>query len=65
MEQPTTYPVMVKVRMPAEVAAAVEQGARDKFLTRSEYVRQAVLQTLKADGVDLTAERNNIAEMEA
>jgi Arc/MetJ-type ribon-helix-helix transcriptional regulator len=62
MQQTITYPVTIRVRMPSEVADALDRSARGKFLTRSEYMRQAVLHALSADGENLTAGQNNLAE---
>ena len=44
------YPGLVRTRMPRELNDAVNAMARAKFMTTSEYLRQALLKSLKDDG---------------
>jgi predicted HicB family RNase H-like nuclease len=47
------YPRKLSVRVPPELPAAVEIAARAQYTSPAEYLRRAVLQALKADGIDL------------
>jgi predicted HicB family RNase H-like nuclease len=47
------YPRKLSVRVPPELPAAVEIAARAQFTSPAEYLRRAVLQALRADGIDL------------
>ena len=40
-------------RLPRELSDAIDATARARFLTKSEYVRQALLKSLKEDGAAL------------
>ena len=42
----------LSARCPSEVAEAVEEIARRRYSKPAEYVRQAVLAALQADGFD-------------
>ena len=47
------YPGLVRARIPRELNDAVNATARAKFMTTSEYLRQALLKSLKEDGAVL------------
>jgi hypothetical protein len=44
------YPDLLRARAPRELVSAVDAVARAKYSSHSEYVRQAVLRALQADG---------------
>jgi Arc/MetJ-type ribon-helix-helix transcriptional regulator len=44
------YPNLLRARAPRELVDAVDAAARAKYSSHSEYVRQAVLRSLQADG---------------
>jgi Arc/MetJ-type ribon-helix-helix transcriptional regulator len=44
------YPYLLQVRLPRELSDAVDAVGRARFVTKSEYVRQALLKSLKDDG---------------
>jgi hypothetical protein len=50
------YPGRMALRVPGELIAAVEEVAGARFTTPSQYVRQAILAALRADGVALKPE---------
>jgi hypothetical protein len=47
------YPHLLRARVPRAISEAVEAAARAKYVTRSEYLRQALLKSLIADGACL------------
>jgi hypothetical protein len=47
------YPRKLSLRVPPQLPAAVEAAARRQFTSPAEYLRRAVLQALRADGIDL------------
>jgi predicted HicB family RNase H-like nuclease len=47
------FPRKLSLRVPPELPAAVEVAARAQFTSPAEYLRRAVLQALRADGIDL------------
>ncbi len=47
------YPARIALRIPAAMQEAVTLAARLQFTSPSEYLRRAVLHTLRADGVRL------------
>jgi hypothetical protein len=47
------YPRKLSLRVPRELPAAVEIAARANLTSPAEYLRQAVVRALKADGVSL------------
>jgi Arc/MetJ-type ribon-helix-helix transcriptional regulator len=44
------YPSILRARIPRELSDAVNATARARFLSKSEYVRQALLKSLQDDG---------------
>jgi len=48
------YPSLLRARIPRELNDAVDTTARARFLTKSEYIRQALLKSLKDDGAVVT-----------
>ncbi|WP_168202953.1 hypothetical protein [Tardiphaga sp. vice352] len=49
------YEDLLQVRAPASLSTAIRIAATRKLTTSSEYVRQSVIDRLKADGVELSA----------
>ena len=47
------FPEDLRVKAPRGARAAIAAGARIKNTTQSEYMRQALLRSLEADGVKL------------
>jgi len=47
------YPSILRARLPRELSDAVDLTARARYLTKSEYVRQVLLKSLKDDGAVL------------
>lgn len=43
------YPETLRVRIPQEISDAVDAAARARFMSCSEYVRQALLKSLSGD----------------
>ena len=48
------FPRLMQVRLPDNVASAVDQAAEREFTTQSEFVRRAVIAQLKERGIDPT-----------
>jgi hypothetical protein len=48
----TRFPRYIQFRAPKKLPDVIAAAARKKFTTTSEYVRQAVIKELKADGLD-------------
>lgn len=47
--------------LPAELVALIDNEAKLNYETRSEYIKRATLQRLKADGIDINATPQNRA----
>lgn len=45
------YPCLLQTRVPQEMIRAVDTTSRQHFLTRSQYVRSALIRALRDDGV--------------
>ncbi len=43
----------IRVRVPETMADAVKQAASERYLSSSGYIRQALAEQLKRDGIDL------------
>jgi hypothetical protein len=41
-----------ELKLPAQLPAAITSAAERKFTTDCEYVRQAIVTALRADGID-------------
>ena len=50
--RPTRFPSYLRIRAPEKLPDAVVAAADKKFTTASEYVRQAIIKELKADGFE-------------
>jgi hypothetical protein len=46
------FQTAIRIRTPGMLADAVARAANDRMTTASEYVRQAILARLKADGIE-------------
>lgn len=55
MDDPTRFEQLVQFRAPINLSAAIEQAAKNKCQSKSDYVRQSVIRQLDADGIALTA----------
>ena len=51
VEQANT--VLIKARAPAVLREAMERAAKQELTTASEWMRRAILQKLRADGVPI------------
>jgi hypothetical protein len=47
------YPRKLSLRVPPQLPAAVEAAARAQFTSPADYLRRAIAQALRADGIDL------------
>jgi hypothetical protein len=54
MQAELRYPSLVRAGLPRELSDAVTLTARARFMTTSEYLRQALLKSLKDDGAVLS-----------
>jgi len=50
MQAEVRYPNILRARIPRELSDAVDATARARFLSKSEYVRQALLRSPQGDG---------------
>ena len=50
MQNELRYASLVRARIPTELSDAVSATAKARFMTTSEYLRQALLKSLQADG---------------
>jgi hypothetical protein len=48
------FPDSLRLRVPKGLPAAMQQAAKQRHTTPSEWARQALLRGLEADGVQLT-----------
>ena len=55
------FDTLLQVRTPAALVDAVDKTASKELVTRSDYVRRAVLERLRADGVKLQTTRDEVA----
>jgi metal-responsive CopG/Arc/MetJ family transcriptional regulator len=46
---------LLQIRAPESLRAALDAAATRKMVNRSDYIRVALLDRLKADGIDLAA----------
>jgi predicted transcriptional regulator len=55
MEEPIVhFPDCLRLRVPRGLPAALQQAARQRHTTPSEWARQALLRGLEAEGVQLS-----------
>jgi len=52
-QRPVRFPSFLRIRTPERLPGAIAAAADRKMTTASEYVRQAIIERLKADGLDL------------
>lgn len=55
------FDTLLQVRTPAALVDAVDKTASKELVTRSDYLRRAVLERLRADGVKLQTTRDEVA----
>lgn len=51
-ERVTSFPDVLRLRTPESLTTAIREAAARDMTTASEYVRQAVIQKLRVDGID-------------
>jgi hypothetical protein len=51
-ERVTSFPDVLRLRAPGSLTTAIREAAARDMTTASEYVRQAVIQKLRVDGID-------------
>ena len=56
MNQPNRCDRLIQLRAPEFLTKALDDAAYKQLTSRSDYIRLALLDRLKADGVSLTAE---------
>jgi hypothetical protein len=50
--RPVRFPSFLRIRIPEQLPAVIAAAADKRMTTSSEYVRQAVIERLKADGIE-------------
>jgi hypothetical protein len=55
------FDTLRQVRTPAELVHAIDKTANRELVTRSDYVRRAVIERLRADGVKLQPAIDQVA----
>jgi metal-responsive CopG/Arc/MetJ family transcriptional regulator len=58
MRQPTNYRSTIAVKVPEGLVMALDEAAKQRLQSRSEYTRQALVDRLERDGVCVLAESN-------
>ncbi|WLB19365.1 hypothetical protein [Bradyrhizobium japonicum] len=53
MDVPVKFEQLVQFRVPTNMSAAIDQAAKQKCQSKSDYVRQSVVRQLEADGIAL------------
>ena len=53
MKQETPLQELLRVRAPSVLIEAIDRAAHRDFLSRSAYIRQAVIARLRADGIGI------------
>jgi hypothetical protein len=51
MDEPFKFEQLVQFRVPTNLSAAIEQAAKKKCQSKSDYVRQSIITRLETDGV--------------
>ena len=46
------YDTLIQLRAPADLVETIDKTATRNLVTRSDYVRRAVIERLRADGVN-------------
>lgn len=54
MDDPTRFEQLIQFRAPANLSAAIDQAAKKKCQSKSDYLRQSVISQLEADGIQLS-----------
>lgn len=49
----TRYDTLLQIRAPEHFTAALDRAVESRVTTRSDYVRSAVLDRLRADGIEV------------
>jgi hypothetical protein len=52
MQERLSCPVRFEQKLPAPMARALDQAAQQQMTTRAGYVRAAILDQLRRDGID-------------
>lgn len=47
------FPSVIRLRVPASLPAFVDRAAERSMMTSSQYIRESVINQLRADGIDL------------
>ena len=55
MKQFSRFDVLLQIRAPEFLTEALDRAADKQLTSRSDYIRGAILERLKADGIDYTA----------
>jgi hypothetical protein len=53
MNEAVRHEHLVQFRVPTKLSEAIDEAARQKCQSRSEYLRQSLIERLRADGVQL------------
>ena len=54
MTQLSRFDVLLQIRAPEFLTEALDRAADKQLTSRSDYIRGAILERLKADGIDCT-----------
>jgi metal-responsive CopG/Arc/MetJ family transcriptional regulator len=55
MKKYKRFDVLLQIRAPEVLTKALDRAADKQLTSRSDYIRGAILERLKADGIDCTA----------
>jgi metal-responsive CopG/Arc/MetJ family transcriptional regulator len=52
MQERLSYPVRIEQKLPERLAKALDQAAQQRMTSRANYVRAAILNQFRSDGID-------------
>ncbi|OSI70483.1 ribbon-helix-helix domain-containing protein [Bradyrhizobium canariense] len=56
MDDPVNFEQLVQFRAPANLSEAIDTAAKQRCQSRSEFIRQTVIERLRKEGISLGAE---------
>jgi hypothetical protein len=59
-ERVNRYDKLLQIRAPVALSDAIDRAADNRLQSKSEYIRTAVVDRLKADGMELTGISPNV-----
>lgn len=63
MNDPARFEQMLQLRVPTNLSGAIDQGAKQRCQSKSDYVRQSIVRQLEADGIAIPHAAPNAGEL--